>query len=139
MAEILVEETFALSAGEVWKMLSDFAGIHTWMPGVEACEVEGEGIGALRRVVLGGMQITEKLISQDDQAHTFSYSITEGPLPVQNHLSTVSIHDMGAKACQVKWAARFSAADPAVEGGIGTALTGAYGGALKALKQKLGA
>jgi len=133
-----VDETFALSAGEMWKTLSDFAGVHTWMPGVESCEVEGEGIGALRRVVLGGMQITEKLISQDEEARTFAYSIIEGPLPVQNHLSTVSVHETGAKACRVTWAARFSAADPAIESGVGTALTGAYGGALKALKQKLG-
>ena len=36
------------SAGAIWQVVSDFGGACTYLAGVVACTVEGEGIGARR-------------------------------------------------------------------------------------------
>ena len=61
------------------------------MPGVESCESEGEGVGALRKIKMGANVVIERLESFDDDARTLSYSIQDGPIPVQNYLATIAV------------------------------------------------
>ena len=134
MAKIAVEEDYAASAAVVWTRLADFGGLAAWMPGVESCETEGEGVGAVRKVALGPVQVSERLESFDDAGRTLSYSIVEGPMPVQNYLATIRVEERGDAACHVDWTASFDLPDGLTEEQIAPGLQGAYGGALKALK-----
>ncbi|MBW2273534.1 MAG: SRPBCC family protein [Deltaproteobacteria bacterium] len=136
MGSIAIEEEIAASADAAWKSIGDFAGIGGWMPGIDSCDTEGEGIGAVRTVNMGALKIVEKLEAHDDDARSISYSITEGPLPVQNYLATIQVSDAGA-GCKVDWTARFDLPEGVEEAAIAPALEGAYGGALKALKAQL--
>jgi carbon monoxide dehydrogenase subunit G len=137
MAEIEVNREFAASAAAVWEKLADFGGIGGWMPGVQGCGLDGEGVGAVRSVSLGGMQIKERLESFDTDGRSLSYSITEGPLPVQNYLAVIQVSETGAGACRVDWTASFDLPEGVGEESIAPALAGAYGGALKALQSQL--
>ena len=91
MAKIAVEADYAASAALVWKKLADFGGLASWMPGVESCETEGDGIGALRKVAMGAVQVVERLEAFDDAGRSLSYSIAEGPMPLQNYLATIRV------------------------------------------------
>ena len=134
MAKIAVNEDYAATAADVWKKRADFGGLAGWMPGVEKCEVEGEGLGATRRVALGPMTIVERLEAFDDAGRSLSYSIVEGPMPAQNYLATIRVEETGANRCHVDWSASFDLPEGVTEAQIAPALEGAYGGALKALK-----
>jgi len=136
MAGISVAEDFSASADAVWKKLADFGGLSGWMPGVESCETEGEGVGAVRKVAMGPVQVAERLEAFDEAARSFSYSIVAGPMPVQNYLATVTVREAGG-GCRVDWTARFDLPEGLTEEQIAPGLEGAYGGALKALKKLL--
>ena len=136
MASIAVKKDYEASAETVWKQLRDFGGVASWMPGVSACDVKGDGVGAVRSIQMGSMTIVEKLESFDDGARSFAYSIIEGPMPVQNYLATVTVsaRDSG---CHVDWTARFELPEGVPADAICKGLEGAYGGALAALKKQL--
>ena len=95
MAHMNVEEEIAASAEAVWKLLSDFGGLKAWATMVESCELDGEGVGAVRTLSMGGMMLKERLERLDEAAKSFSYSIVEGPIPANNYLATVSVSEIG--------------------------------------------
>ncbi len=123
----------AAPASAAWEKLADFGGLD-WMPGVEKVEVEGEGIGAVRTVSMGPMNIKERLESFDDAGRSLSYSITEGPMPVENYLATIRVSESG-DGCRVDWSASFDLPEGVPAEAIENGLNGAYGGALAALKK----
>ena len=138
MGGIEVKAEIAAPAQDAWQRLRDFGGLAAWMPGIESCQVEGEGIGAVRSVGFpGGAGVKERLESLDDATRTLSYSIVDGPLPVQNYLATIRVSEAGDAACRIDWSARFDLPEGMKEDAIAPALQGAYGGAMAALKKKL--
>jgi len=87
MADGKVEVHIARSPDEVWALISDFGGLHTWMPGVESCQLEGD----VRTLQTMGMELRERLVEQDEANRTQSYSLIEGPMPLEHHLATLSV------------------------------------------------
>jgi hypothetical protein len=79
----------------------------------------------------------ERLESLDQSARSLSYSIVEGPMPVQNYLATIQVSPNG-EGCRVDWSASFDAPDGVPAEALGNGVSGAYMGMLQALKQKLG-
>ena len=137
MTAFAIEQDYENSADEVWKVLSDFGGIGNWMPGIESCVVEGNGVGAVRKIGMpGGTAIEERLEAFDDSGRSLSYSIGASPLPVQDYLATIAVKTEG-KGCSVSWSAEFKLPEGVPDEAIIQALEGAYGGALAALKSKL--
>jgi carbon monoxide dehydrogenase subunit G len=137
MSEIKVNQEFQASADTVWKELADFGGIGEWAPGLETCTVEGEGVGAVRALgMAGGIAMKERLESIDNGARRLSYSIVEGPMPVQNYLATIQVSQVG-DGCRVDWSATFDVPDGVPAEALGKGVSGAYSGMLTALKQKL--
>ena len=53
MAVVTETGSFAVPAERLWELVSDFGGIAKYMDGVDECVVEGEGIGALRKIPIG--------------------------------------------------------------------------------------
>jgi carbon monoxide dehydrogenase subunit G len=137
MAKIAVNEEYAASADAVWERMAQFGSLD-WMPGVEKCSVEGDGVGAVRSISMGPMTIKERLESFDPDARTLSYSIVEGPLPTKNYLATIIVSEQG-DGCRVDWTATFDLPDGVDESAIAPAVAGGYGGALKTLKKELDA
>jgi len=132
MAELKVERDFSASAADVWEKLGNYAELG-WMPGVSSVEVEGDGIGAVRKIGMGGATVVERLEAHDHDGRSLSYAITDGPVPVQDYLATITVTEAGS-GCHVDWTAKFSTPDGVPAEAIVPALEGAYGGALDALK-----
>ena len=108
MTTVQVVESVAASANEVWNHLSDFGGIKVGGP-IEAFEIEGEGVGAVRTITMAGGQVIERLDVHDVDSFTFAYSIIneDNPLPVSNYSATVKITADGDNACMVDWSGNF--------------------------------
>ena len=135
MAKIEVNREYTASADAVWERLADFGNM-SWMPGVESCSLEGQGVGAVRAISMGPMTIKERLESFDAGGRKLTYSIVEGPLPTENYLATITVSEQGS-GCRVDWTATFDLPEGIDEGAIAPAVSGSYGGALKALEQEL--
>src|SRR5215831_637830 len=132
MARISVHEDYAASAADVWRKLSDFGGLAGWMPGIKSCELQGEGIGAVRTLKMGPMKVVEKLESFDAAGRRLSYSLLEGPMPLRNFLATIEVSETRPSGCRVEWSAAFDLPEGVSEGQVAPGLEGGYGGGLKA-------
>lgn len=141
MSEVKVSEIVAAPATKVWELLGDFGGVMKWSgPMMQSCQVEGEGVGAVRRIGLtGGMEISERCEAVDATARSLSYSIIgKSPLPLRDYFSTVSVTETGASECRVDWNGRFEAAGVSEEQAQGM-VRGIYTGGIAAVKKRLGA
>ena len=88
----------------VWHHAGDFGGIAGWVQGVLACEVSGDGIGAIRTVTMKGRQVRERLASLDPIGHVLAYQILPPhSLPVTDILSTIQVAARGTGSAEVTW------------------------------------
>jgi hypothetical protein len=115
------------SADEVWGVVRDFGGLAAWMPGIDSCRVEGDD----RIIEMMGMELTEKLVRLDEDARTLVYGIAKSPMPIEHHEATIVVTPVGDGAAHVTYTVDV-APDSMTE-----AMSGAYAGALKALKSKV--
>jgi carbon monoxide dehydrogenase subunit G len=114
-------------ADDVWKLVRDFGGIADWIPGIDACRVEGDD----RIVSTMGMELTETLRSCDDDNRTLEYSITKNPMGVEHHEATIAVTPTGDSTSHVTYSVDVTPDSMAdVMGGV-------YGTALKTMKSKL--
>ena len=130
MPQFEVDKEIAGSADAAWKIVADFGAVG-WIPGVESCEVEGpDGIGQVRKIKLGPMEIHERLEAFDPEARTLSYSIVEGPMPTENYLATIILSDAGGDKVRVQWGAKFDVPgmDEEAQQGIAAGVEGSYSG-----------
>jgi hypothetical protein len=91
-------------AGEVWKRIGGFNALPDWHPSVEAIEL-AEG-GRVRKLRFPGGVIVERLEGKDDVTHTYSYAITDSPLPVADYHATLRVRQEGDETV-VEWESRF--------------------------------
>ena len=109
MGSVAVEKEIAGEVGKVWALMSDFGNLRAWNSEIESCEVEGEGVGAVRTFSMGGITIKERLEAWDEATKSYSYSITEGPIPAKNYLAKVVLEDLGGTRTKVLWTSDFDA------------------------------
>ncbi len=112
MTNVTVNYTINAPVDEVWKTLSSFRDVERYISLVKSSTVEGSGVGAKRTCIIpnesgGEGKIEEELKSFDNDAKTFSYSITSSPMPLENYLSTVKVKDLGNGRCEVEWSSTF--------------------------------
>jgi carbon monoxide dehydrogenase subunit G len=84
---------------DVWKVVGDFGGLTKWSPGIESCEVKGDE----RTLTTMGMELVERMYSRDEQQHQISYGLVGGPLTVDKHVATITVHPDG-KGSRVTYA-----------------------------------
>ena len=100
MADGKAEVSIDRSPDEVWKLLREFGGLADWMPGIEACSVDGD----VRTLQTMGIEIKEQLRSLDDDERRISYSVVESPMGnLESHLATISVDPEG-NGSHVTWA-----------------------------------
>ncbi len=112
MTNVTEKGTINAPADEIWKTLSSFRDVEKYIPLVKSSTVEGSGVGAKRTCIIpnesgGEEKIEEEMKSFDNDAKTFSYSITSSPMPLENYLSTVKVKDFGNGRCEVEWSSTF--------------------------------
>ncbi len=81
------------SAAQVWTVLGDPGTIDQWFPGIVACELSEDDEGVVRTVTVGsGLQLVERIVTNDPIAHRFQYRITGGLF--KDHLGTIDAIDL---------------------------------------------
>jgi hypothetical protein len=138
--EVRVVEEIAAPAARVWALIRGFGDLMQWAAGLESCELEGSGIGAVRTVGLpGGLRLQERLESFDEAGRSFSYAIIgKHPLPFRDYLSSVRLREAGPTRCEITWEGRFDP-KPGSEAASQTMVRGIYAGNIASLRKKLGA
>ena len=131
VAEARVVETIEAPVDAVWAALGNFAGIQPG-PGITAVSYEGEGVGMIRTLVMGGAQVVERLEEHDAERLTFTYAIIndDSPLPFSNYSATVLITDNGDGTSTVDWTGTFEPKGVPEADAINVA-TGIYAGGIK--------
>ena len=110
MAQVEVRDEIDADVTKVWDLVSDFGGVNRISPDIQSCEVEGEGIGAVRTINTNGIIIQERLEGLDPVARTFSYSMLEGPIPFKKYLANVKLEESGGGRTKINWAGSFEPA-----------------------------
>ncbi len=137
MLEVVRQATVAADAQTVWALVSDFGNIADWHPACSASLAETVGDAVHRTITVGdGARLIEKLDLKDDATMTLEYSIIEGPLPVSDYRSSLSVA-ANESGSTLTWSGRF-AADGAPEERAKQIVAGIYEGGLEALKKKFG-
>ena len=126
MADGKAEVKIAKSPDEVWDLVGNFGGLAEWMPGIEACELDGD----VRKLQTMGLEIHEQLVEHDDDARRISYSIVKSPMPLEHHLATISV-DADGDGSLLTWA--YEVRPDELAGAIGPI----YDGSAQAVKAKL--
>jgi hypothetical protein len=103
MIAVQIIRDLPFSANAVWTVLSNYGDI-SWT-GAPKVEVEGSGLGMIRKVIMDGMApIEEVLESMNHEAMTYSYTIPRGlPMPVSNYRADVRVESIAESSCQVHW------------------------------------
>lgn len=137
--EVRVVEEIEAPAARVWAVIRGFGDLMQWTVGLESCEVEGSGVGAVRTVGLeGGLKLQERLESFDEAKRSFSYAIIgKNPLPFRDYLSSVQLREAGPARCEITWEGRFDA-KPGSEAASQKIVRGIYTGSITMLRKKLG-
>ena len=88
-----IRETIHIDAppDKVWAGVRDPLALVKWFDGIDS----GEMVGTARKLKMGDISITEEIVTVDDDLRRFQYSITEMPLPVEYHLSTIDVLEDG--------------------------------------------
>lgn len=117
---------------DVWALIGGFQNLADWHPAVQSVVREDINGREHRRIFLeGGGEILEKL--HDHETGSYSYSIVESPLPVENYLSNLSSAEVEGQTV-ITWSSRFVAtADHAEE-----VIAGIYDAGFEFLQRRFG-
>lgn len=121
-------------AAEVWNLVGAFNGMPDWHPMVEKSEL-AEG-GTVRRLTVPGGILVERLEGADEKQQTYQYAVAEGPLPVADYHSTLTVREEGDETV-VEWEGRFEPRGVSAEEAM-KAVQGIYQTGLDNLKRLFG-
>ena len=136
MASVREEGELGAGIDEVWKLVGDFSGFVEAM-GIPV-ETEGEGVGSTRTIAMGGSPTVERLETLDNENRTLQYSLLQGPLPVENYLSTMHLSAIDEGRTRLEWSSEFDAAGIPEADAI-EAIRGIYKGGIAGLQARFGA
>ena len=107
MTQVSCKTTINVPADALWQVISNFGAAGQYLSGVVACTVEGEGVGALRRLTsVDGNTIVERLETLDGVALQLSYILLTDT-PFRNCVTTMVVRDLGPGRVEVTWSAIF--------------------------------
>ncbi|OBJ12666.1 hypothetical protein A5624_10450 [Mycobacterium sp. 1482292.6] len=117
---------------QVWQLIGGFGSLPDWLPYIAQSELH-EG-GRVRRLANSdGQTIVERLVTFDERARSYSYTILAAPFPVTDYLSTLRVHDSGdSVVCRVEWGGSFTPAG-VTDDEASQIFSDIYAGGLKAL------
>ncbi|MCR9213698.1 MAG: SRPBCC family protein [Proteobacteria bacterium] len=116
MVQVYVSSVLAVSVDKVWPVVRDFNGLPNWLSFVAESRIEqdrpADQIGCIRafRLTDGGY-IREKLLALSDYDYSFSYSILESPMGVENYVATLKLLPItDGERTFIEWSAEFDCA-----------------------------
>jgi len=132
------------SADKVWGLVRNFNDLPKWHPAIASSEIEQDlppdSIGCVRRFRLssdGGL-LREQLLALADDTRSFTYSILESPMPVDNYVAEMRFTPitMGDKTF-AEWSAAFDVTSRPPEDTAQDIGDNVFAGGFEALNAKL--
>ncbi len=111
--DVLKSTVINHSAEKVWALIGEYGHLNNWHPAVVKLELSGDGGNGLYRSLTlpDGAILKEKLLSYSLEDMSYSYSIVEGPLPVQNYVSKITVRPGDSEGQSViEWSSTFEPA-----------------------------
>ena len=125
----------AASPEKVWQTIGGFCGIADWHPAVTKCVPGEQGATPTRTLTLkGGGTLVEEQTARSDPGMKYSYTILQGPLPVSDYHSTISVTKNGTGSA-ITWTGTFKAKG-ASDADATKTIQGIYDSGLEALAAK---
>lgn len=88
MATIRVHTHVDAPVKQVWEAVRDPIALVKWMPGIDGGEMVTD---TARRLTMGDISVVEEVVTIDDDLNRFQYTITEMPVPIESHLTTIDV------------------------------------------------
>lgn len=141
MAKVEAKGTIPAPVAEVWAVVGEFGKIAEWLPPLSDSGLlhgaTGNKVGDLRQCTIdGGPTLTESQTARSDTDHSYSYEITDGPLPLKNYRSTISLSAAGDQTL-LQWSSTFDP-DPGEEDNLTGMIEGVYQAGIDHVKQRFG-
>lgn len=119
----------------VWALIGGFDSLPDWLPFIrESIVSEGGRVRSLKDP--DGNAIVERLISFDEVARSYSYSILQSPFPISRYLATLRVSADG-QGSLVEWFGEFTP-NGVSEADAEALFKGVYEGGMEALAKRLG-
>ena len=125
---------------KAWELIKNFDGWQNWHPAVASTEItsgKGNTHGTVRVLTTkDGARITERLERYQPKNFSYTYRITDSPLPVTDYVSTLQVK--AAKSGSVViWSSHFKAKEGTADADATKTIRGIYTAGLDNLKTKL--
>jgi carbon monoxide dehydrogenase subunit G len=99
MGSIYAEARIDRPAEDVWAEVRDVGGVANVLDIVTTSSADGDVRSC---TMASGNELTEKILSVDDEHRRVGYMVTEG-LPVEQHAASMQVFPEGSDACTVRW------------------------------------
>ncbi|MBC6496905.1 MAG: SRPBCC family protein [Alphaproteobacteria bacterium GM7ARS4] len=119
----------------VWDRMGHFNAMERWHPAVSSTQMAGADVPTRLLILKDGRIVREELIDYREN-NAYTYKILDGPFPVKNYISTLSVEDEGTRT-RVIWTARFEPADGVSKEKAEKTMVGVYESGLKNLMRML--
>lgn len=144
MTKVYTSSVIGASAEQVWDIVRDFNGMPLWHPLIAVSRIEDDlnsaEVGCVRDFQLkDGGKIREKLLALSDYDFSFTYSILESPMALENYVATLKLTPItDGQRCVGEWTAEFDCA-PQDEDDLRTLIgQSVFQGGFDALKARFG-
>ncbi len=125
---------------KAWEMIKDFDGWQNWHPVIASTEItsgKGNTRGTVRVLTTkDGAKITETLVHYQPKVFSYTYRITDSPLPVTDYVSTIQVK-AAKSGSVVHWQSHFKAKEGTSDADAIKLIRGVYTAGLDNLKAKL--
>ncbi len=130
MARIHWQQNINSSAAEAWSVFSEFAEFLTWNKLDVGMEVNGNGIGMVRTLIIEGFgRVGERLDELDHNTRSQRYTLVEGnPLGMQSYSAEIQIKAVDEQNCCIYWVGNFTVVSGYDDAKVGKSLLGSYQG-----------
>ncbi|MEE2810977.1 MAG: SRPBCC family protein [Pseudomonadota bacterium] len=99
MTSIIKRFDVGADAAKAWGMISDTGGVTRLTNLITECRLDGD---QRHCTMADGSHVTEDIISVDRENMRLVYTVTDGPMPLDFHCSTVQVLERG-DAASVIW------------------------------------
>jgi hypothetical protein len=132
VSNVSVFQVYETTPAKLWALVGAPAKFAAWHPAVALSPVQGDQ----RLCTLAdGAVIKEQITRHSDADRSYTYRITESPLPMRGYVSTISVQPDGEGA-RLRWESQFEAVGaPAAE--VETMIRGLYEAGLKSVAAHL--
>lgn len=99
MASIIMHIDVGTDVDAAWKKVSDVGGVTNLVSLISECRLDGD---TRYCTMADGSKLTEQILSIDPTHRRLAYRITEGPMPIEFHCSTMQVFENGSGA-RIVW------------------------------------